>query len=415
MEGALTARFNGVAERNLITSAREVMLTGERRSAPRPAMRFTPVVALLVGLLSAQASARDVQTLAPTPVPTKVVHNQWMIKASVDGKEGWYLLSTASKTSLRLPRAGESGADGRTQAAEVAIGGVDGGSVKFRVVTSAPLKALGVDGSLGADALQFFTLAIDVEEAQAAIWTDQPSLLGQRGWILLLPQIGSATQHAITLSVDDVDKMPYGIKGGVGEAKGLGVIELSEFDAKVADAALVQAGAVTVMPGPPDTVAVDGVMVADMGPFWMLASRAVTGLPYAFGNQIASIPLTSLPVRRVVLDGHTGTIVTELLGDSGVNSLQLSRMLGIPIEINDPSIFIRKGGGLYGSDVAGYAGASVAAIAGIGADQIIAALQGPTAGKLEMLKRLARARAAGYTLDFVQDGKSFHTTVKPGA
>ena len=377
-------------------------------------MRFIAGVALFAALLPALASAREDQTLAPTPVPTKLVHNQWVIKASVAGKEGWYLLTTASKTSLRLPQAGESGADGRQQAGDVAIGGVAGGSVKFRVVTSAPLKALGVDGALGVDALQYFTLAIDVEEAQVAIWTDQPSLLGQRGWILLLPVIGSSTQHAITLSIDDVDKVPYGIMGSLGDVKGLGIIQLSEIDAKLSDAALTEAGSLTVAPGPPDTVAVEGVSIADLGPFWMLGSRAGTALPYSAGKQIASIPLTSLPVRRVVLDGHTGTIVTETLGDWGVQSLQLSRLLGIPIEVNDPSIYIRKGGALYGSDVAGYAGALIAAIGGISADDIVAALRGPTAGKLEMIKRLAKARATGYTLDFVLEGKPFHTTVKPG-
>jgi hypothetical protein len=163
-------------------------------------------IAILTSLIS--TPARHWQTLVPTPIPTKVTHSQWMIKASVAGKEGWYVLSTASKTSSRLPRPGESGPDGRQQSADVAIGGVDGGSVKFRIVTSTALKALGVDGVLGADALAYFTLALDIEDAQAAIWSDTPSLLGQRGWILLLPALGNSTQHATTLSIDDVDKMP---------------------------------------------------------------------------------------------------------------------------------------------------------------------------------------------------------------
>ena len=377
-------------------------------------MRFTLLAALTAALLPSVAFAEG-QTLAPNPIPTKVVHSQWMVRASVGGKEGWYLLSTASKTSLRLPQAGESGAEGRQQPAEVAMGGVDGGSVSFRVVTSPALKALGVDGALGADALQYFTLAFDVEEAQVALWSDQPSLLGQRGWILLLPLIASATQHAITLSVDDVDKMPYGIKTGFGEAAGLGVVQLSEPDARATDTALAGAGALAVTDGPPSTVAVDGVTLADIGPFWMLATRGGSALPYSAGKEIASIPLTSLPVRRAVFDGHTGTIITELLGASGVDSIQLSRLLGIPLEILDSTVFIRRGGGLYGKDFAQYAGASVAAIAGIGADAIAAALQGASAAKLDMLKRLARARAAGYTLDFVLDGKAFHTTVKPGS
>lgn len=351
------------------------------------------------------------QTLVPNPIPTKVVHSQWMIRASVAGHEGWYLLSTASKTSSRLPRAGESGPDGRTQAADVAIGGVEGGSVKFRIITSATLKAQGVDGVLGADALAFFTLALDVEEAQAGIWTDTPSLLGQRGWVLLLPVIGPATQHAVTLSVDDVDKMPYGIKGSLGDTKGLGVIQLSEVAAKVGDTALATTSSASVAP---DTVAIDGLTVGEVGPFWMLATTTGPALPYAAGNEIASIPLTSLPVRRVVLDGQTGTIVTETLGESAVDSVQLSRLLGIPLELNDPTIYIRKTGGLYGNALSSYSGAVVTAISGIGADEILAAIQGPAAGKLDLLKRLTKARTTGYTLDLFQDGKPIHTTVKPG-
>jgi hypothetical protein len=372
------------------------------------------LIALLAAIFSsAWASAADTQTLAPTPIPTKVVHNQWIIKASVEKKEGWYLLSTASKTSIRLPRAGESGADGRQQPADIAIGGIDGGSVRFRVTASAPLKALGVDGVLGIDALQGFTLAFDIEEAQVAVWTDQPSLLGQRGWILLLPVIGSSTQHAITMSIDDVDKVPYGVKGTVGDTKGLGVVQLSEIDAKLSETALAEGGALTVTPGPPDTVAVDNLMVGEMGPFWMLATRATAPLPYATGKEIASIPLTSLPARRIVLDGHTGTMVTELLGDPGVNSLLLSRLLGIPLEMQDASMYLRKGGALYGSDLNIYAGAQIAAIAGISVDAIAAAFQGTTAEKLDMLKRLARARAAGYAIDFVKDDRPYHTTIKP--
>jgi hypothetical protein len=122
-----------------------------------------------------------------------------------------------------------------------------------------------------------------------------------------------------------------------------------------------------------------------------------------------------LPVRRVVLDGQTGTIITETLGDSAANSVQLSRLLGIPLELNDPSIFIRETSALYGGDLASYYGATVTALAGISADQIVAAIQGPTAGKLDMVKRLAQARAAGYTLDLFQNGKPIHTTVKPGS
>ncbi|MHB8635002.1 MAG: hypothetical protein ACYC96_00855 [Fimbriimonadaceae bacterium] len=374
--------------------------------------RAVLMAALTLPLLQVAHGTRD-QTLDPLPVPTKVVHNQWMIKASVGGKEGWYLLSTASKTSLRLPRPGESGPDGRLDSAGVEIGGADGGTVRFHVVASPPLKALGVDGVLGADALQGFILAFDIEEAQVAVWTNQPSLLGQRGWILLLPVIGDSTQHAITLSVDDVDKMPYGVKGSIGDTPGLGVVQLSELNAQVADGALTEGGAITVTPGSPDTVAVDGVTFGDMGPFWMLASRAGTGLPYASGNEIASMPLTSLPVRRAVFDGQTGTIVTEVLGDPGVNSVQLSRLLGIPLEFMDNGLYLRKGGALYGSAFVDYAGAAIAAIAGISADNIVTAIQGPTPEKLDMIKRLARARAAGYAIDFVLDSKSYHVTVKP--
>ncbi|HLK16707.1 MAG TPA: hypothetical protein VKT78_18010 [Fimbriimonadaceae bacterium] len=376
-------------------------------------MRFNFVYARVAALLTALCAVTGLQaqTLAPNPVPTKVVHNQWMIKATVGGQEGWYLLTTASKTSIRLPRAGESGADGRLQSADVSIGGVSGPTVKFRVAGSPPLKALGVDGALGADALAGFTLAFDVEEAQVATWTDQPSLLGQRGWILLLPVLGSATQHAITLSIDDVDKMPYGVKGSIGDNKGLGVVQLSEIDAKAAAPALSGADVLTVTP--PDTVAIDNVMLADMGPFWLMANRTATPLPYASGKEIASIPLTSLPVRRLILDGHTGTMVTELLGESGVNSLLLSRMMGIPVEIDEGTIYLRKAGALYGGDLNPYAGGLVTAIAGISADNILFAMQGPAAGKLDMLKRLARARTGGYALDFVKDDKPYHTTVRP--
>lgn len=369
----------------------------------RRAIRSALLTSLLAGLLQ----AGHAQTLAPNPVPTKLVHNQWVVKVSISGHDGWYLLATNSKTSYRLPRSGESGPDGRTTSATISIGDVDGGSVKFKVTSSPQLKALGVDGALGADALANFTLAIDVEQAQVGVWTDQPSLLGQRGWILLLPVISSATQHAVTLSVDDVDKLPYGVKSTYGDSKGLSVVQLAEPQASIVDGLVSSAPMVNATP---ELSIVDGVSVAEVGPFWLLAGHA-NSTPKS--GEAASIPVTSLPVRRVVFDGHTGTMITEQLGATGVTSLLLSRLMGIPVEVLDGTLFMRQGGALYGSDVTKYAGATVSAIAGIGADEIVAALGDSSTARLDMLRRLVHARQTGYTLDFVQGGKAFHTTIKP--
>lgn len=371
-------------------------------------MRLSLRSALVAALLGAVGGAAA-QTLPPDPVPTKVIHNQWLIKASVGGRDGWYLLATNSPTSVRLPRSGESGPDGRVVSSDVAIGSNDGGSVKFKVTASPAVKAAGADGALGADALANFTLAIDVEEAQVAVWSDQPSLLGQRGWILLLPLIGNATQHAVTLSIDDVDKMPFGIKCNFGDTKGLAVVQLNELEGTVSDA-VTAAG--TTLSVTPDTLAIDNVSVGEVGPFWLLAAKAAGKLPYDAAGEVASIPLTSLPVRRIIFDGHTGTLVTEELGTDGENSLLLSRLLGVPLEIIGDTLNIRRGGALYGSDLNRFAGASVSAVAGVGADQIVAAFSDTAAARLDMLRKLVHARQQGYAIDFVQGDKPYHTTIK---
>ncbi len=311
-------------------------------------MRFLSRAAALMGCVFAVISVANADN-GPVPIPTKVVGNQWMIKASVGGNEGWYLISTASKTSILLPRKGQSGPDGRRQRSGVSIGPINGDDVSFRILNSPQLKPLGIDGVLGADALASFNLAIDIENAQVSTWVEQPSLYSERGWILLLPLIGSSTQHATTLSVDDVDKVPFGIPSKVGLASGLAVAQTSEPLARIGTQALASTDVLTVVDGAAGSSAVDNVYVGEVGPLWLIVSNSTTALPYASGKQIASIPITSFPVRRMVLDGHTGTIITEQLGSTGVDSLLLSRLLGIPVEVQNATLYLRAEGALYGS------------------------------------------------------------------
>jgi hypothetical protein len=362
------------------------------------------------GALSVTAAKQD---NGPVTIPTKVVGNQWMIRATVDGHEGWFLLAPESKNSILLPLTGQSGPDGRIHRAPVSIGPVNGDNISFKILSSPNLKPLGVNGVLGADALAGFNLAIDIEEAQVSTWQEQPSLYSERGWVLLLPMIGSSTQHATTLSVDDVDKLPSGIPCSVGLAHGLAVLQASDPITRISAQALASTDTLTVSEGSSGSVVVDNLTVGEVGPYWTVTSGSTAALPGASLKQIAAIPISSLPVRRIVLDGHTGTIVTEELGPTGIDSVQLSRLLGIPLDIEQGSLYLRHEGALYGSDLASYDRATVVDIAGILPVDIVSALNGPSAAKLQILKRLAAARIAGYKLDIQLGGKDFATMVKP--
>jgi hypothetical protein len=378
-------------------------------------MRFLIRAAALAACIFPLATVRSVgvkQDNGPVAIPTKVVGNQWMIKATVGGREGWYLLSTSSKTSILLPRAGQSGPDGRRQREAVSIGPINGDEVSFRIVSSPTLKPLGVDGVLGSDALASFNLAVDIDEAQVSTWVEQPSLYSERGWILLLPMIASATQHATTLSVDDVDKVPSGIPCAIGQSHGLAVVDTADPVARISSQALAATDTLTVVPGSSGSVAVDGVAIGELGPFFMVASGTTSDLPNAANREVASIPITSLPVRRLVLDGRTGTIISEELGSNGVEAVQLSRLLGIPLDIEQSLLYLRHEGALYGKDLLSYDGAQVVDIAGIPGGDIVSAIQGTSAERLAMLKRLATARLEGYKLDIHMGEKDYATTVK---
>jgi hypothetical protein len=367
------------------------------------------LVPLLASLLATAAPAQTTHPDhpdIPNTVPTKFVNGQWLIRASVNGDENWYVLSTEARTSVLV------GTGTSTRVSDVKISEADAGNISFRQSALPELKAIGASGILGRDVLSHLNLAIDVEEAVVYVWVEQQTVFHEIGWLILAPTFSNDSQHAARLSIWDSDNAPYCVKGSVGGRAGLIEIGIGA-PADVAETSIGPDNSLELLGQASSTDIVDGLMVDEIGPFWTIA-RPVTAkeLPGSASKQVASLPIERFPARRFVFDGPSGVIIAEELGVHARNALGLSHLLGMPIEIDDDLILGRAAGSLYGDAATKFAGATIVTIAGHTSAEIVEALNGTADARMAMLANLASARAGGIQVRYVRDGTPYETVLR---